>query len=172
MSRTRVSMFAATLATIAVAAPAAQAHVTLNPKSVTANSFGRLDVRVPNERDDARTKSVVVYFPSGFYSASYKRVWGWTAKVSMRKLATPVASADGDITEEVAKITWRATTKSDWIAPGSFEEFGLSMRIPNKPNATLTFPARQSYSGGEIVNWSGAAGAETPAPTINVVAPA
>ena len=168
MSRTRVSIFAATLAAVAIAAPAAQAHVSLNPKSVTANSFGRLDVRVPNERDDASTKSVVLYFPSGFYSASYKRVWGWTAKVSMRKLATPVPSADGDITEEVAKITWRATTKSNWIAPGSFEEFGLSMRIPNKPNATLTFPARQSYSGGEVVNWSGAAGSETPAPSINV----
>ena len=172
MSRTRVSIFAATLAAVAIAAPAAQAHVTLNPRSVTANSFGRLDVRVPNERDDASTKSLVLYFPSGFYSASYKRVWGWTAKVSMRKLATPVPSADGDITEEVAKITWRATTKSNWIAPGSFEEFGLSMRIPNKPNASLFFPARQTYSGGEVVNWSGAAGSETPAPTINVVAAA
>jgi uncharacterized protein YcnI len=172
MSRTRVSIFAATLAAVAVAAPAAQAHVTLNPKSVTANSFGRVDVRVPNERDDASTKSLVLYFPSGFYSASYKRVWGWTAKVSMRKLATPIPSADGDITEEVAKITWRATTKSNWIAPGSFEEFGLSMRIPNKPNATLTFPARQSYSSGEVVNWTGAAGAATPAPTVNVVAAA
>jgi uncharacterized protein YcnI len=170
MSRTRVSIFAATLAAVAIAAPAAQAHVSLNPKSVTANSFGRLDVRVPNERDDASTKSVVLYFPSGFYSASYKRVWGWTAKVSMRKLATPVPSADGDITEEVAKITWRATTKSNWIAPGSFEEFGLSMRIPNKPNATLFFPARQAYSSGEIVNWSGAAGSQSPAPSVNVVA--
>ena len=172
MSRPRVSIFAATLAAVAIAAPAAQAHVTLNPKSVTANSFGRLDVRVPNERDDAGTKSVVLYFPSGFSSASYKRVWGWTAKVSMRKLATPIPSADGDITEEVAKITWRATTKSNWIAPGSFEEFGLSMRIPNKPNATLFFPARQAYSSGEIVNWAGAAGSENPAPSVNVVAPA
>lgn len=170
MSRTRVSLFAATLAAVAIAAPAAQAHVTLNPRSVTANSFGRVDLRVPNERDDASTKTLVVYFPSGFYSASYKRVWGWTAKVSMRKLATPVPSADGDITEEVAKITWKATTKSDWIAPGSFEEFGLSMRIPNKPNATLSFPARQTYSGGEVVNWSGAAGTDNPAPTVSVVA--
>jgi uncharacterized protein YcnI len=170
MSRTRVSILAATLAAAAVAAPAAQAHVTLNPRTATANAFGRLDLRVPNERDDASTKTLVVYFPSGFYSASYKRVWGWTAKVSMRKLATPVPSPDGDITEEVAKITWKATTKSDWIAPGSFEEFGLSMRIPNRPNATLTFPARQTYSGGEVVNWSGAAGSENPAPTVNVVA--
>ncbi len=44
------------------------------------------------------------------------------------------------------------------------------MRIPNKPNATLSFPARQTYSSGEVVNWSGAAGSETPAPSVNVVA--
>jgi len=61
-----------------------QAHVTLNPRSVTANSFGRVDMRVPNERDEAGTKSVVLYFPHGFYSVSTKRVWGWTAKTSMR----------------------------------------------------------------------------------------
>jgi uncharacterized protein YcnI len=170
MSRTRVSLFAATLAAVALAAPVAQAHVTLNPRTATANAFGRVDLRVPNERDDASTKSLVVYFPSGFYSASYKRVWGWTAKVSMRKLATPIPSADGDITEEVSKITWKPTSKSDWIAPGSFEEFGLSMRIPNKPNSTLYFPARQTYSGGEVVNWAGAAGSENPAPSLNVVA--
>jgi uncharacterized protein YcnI len=171
MSRMRVAVLTG-LTGLVVVAPAAQAHVTLNPRSVTANSFGRLDMRVPNERDDASTKSVVLYFPHGFYSASSKRVWGWTAKVSMRKLATPVPSADGDITEEVSKITFRATTKSDWIAPGQFEEFGLSMRIPNTPNATLTFPARQTYSSGEVVNWSGPSSAETPAPAINVAAPA
>jgi uncharacterized protein YcnI len=169
MSRTRVSVLAG-LTGLAIAAPAAQAHVTLNPRSVTANSFARVDVRVPNERDEASTKTVVVYFPGGFYSASTKRVWGWTAKVSMRKLATPVKSDDGDITEEVSKVTWKPTSKAGWIAPGQFEEFGLSMRIPNKPASTLYFPARQAYSSGEIVNWAGAAGSENPAPAVNVVA--
>ena len=123
----------------------------------------------PTSATTPSTKTLVVDFPSGFYSASYKRVWGWTAKVTMRKLATPIPCTDGDITEEVAKITWRPTSKSDWIAPGSFEEFGLSMRIPNKPNSTLYFPARQTYSGGEVVNWAGPAGSENPAPTLNVV---
>ena len=170
MSRTRVSVLAG-LTGLAIAAPAAQAHVTLNPRSVTANSFARVDVRVPNERDEASTKTVVVYFPGGFYSASTKRVWGWTTKVSMRKLATPVPSDDGDITEEVSKVTWKPTSKAGWILPGQFEEFGLSMRIPNKPGSVLTFPARQTYSNGEVVSWNGAAGSESPAPTLTVTAP-
>jgi methionine-rich copper-binding protein CopC len=88
----------------------------------------------------------------------------------MRKLATPVPSADGDITEEVSKITFRATSKSDWILPGQFEEFGLSMRMPATPG-TLYFPARQTYSNGEVVNWSGGAGSELPAPSVNVTGP-
>ncbi len=109
-------------------------------------------------------------FPDGFYSASYKRVWGWTAKVTMKKLAKPIKSEDGDITERVAKITFKANSKADWIMPHSFEEFGLSMRIPNAPGTTLTFKATQTYSDGEVVKWNGAPGSDTPAPTVSVVA--
>jgi uncharacterized protein YcnI len=170
MALKRISVLAATFAAVALAAPAAQAHVTVNPRSVTANSFARLDVRVPNERDKTSTKSVVVTFPDGFYSVSYKRVWGWTATIAMKKLATPIKSADGDITERVSKITWRPTSKAGWIAPHQFEEFGLSTRIPNVPGTTLTFKATQTYSDGEVVKWNGVAGSATPAPTVSVVA--
>jgi periplasmic copper chaperone A len=159
---------AAAAAALSLAAPAAaDAHVTLNPRSVTANSFGRLDVRVPTERDDASTRTVVLIFPDGFYDAGWKRVIGWKATVRKVKLATPVQTADGPITERVDRITWRARTKADQIAPGSFEEFGLSMRIPDV-TGTLTFKALQYYSSGEIVRWTGAPGSETPAPTVTV----
>jgi uncharacterized protein YcnI len=171
MSRKRLSLAAATLVAFVVSAPAADAHVTLNPRSVTADSFGRLDVRVPNERDTASTKTVVVNFPNGVFSVSYKRVWGWTAKVTMRRLATPVQTEDGEITERVAKITWRATSRANWIRPGSFEEFGLSLRIPNVPGQALSFPSTQTYSNGEVVRWTGAPGSDAPAPIVNVVAP-
>ena len=57
MSLMRISVLAATAFAARRAAPAAQAHVTLNPRSVTANSFGRLDVRVPNERDETATRT-------------------------------------------------------------------------------------------------------------------
>ena len=79
-------------------------------------------------------------------------------------------SPDGDISAEVAKITYRATSKAGWIAPGPFEEFGLSMRMPATPG-TLSFPARQTYSNGEVVNWNGGAGSESPAPAVSVIAP-
>jgi periplasmic copper chaperone A len=170
MSRKRISVLALTLTAVAIAAPAAEAHVTLNPRTATANSFARLDVRVPTERDDAGTRSVVVNFPDGFYSVSVKRVWGWTATIKMERLATPIPSEDGDITEQVAKVTWRANGKANHIAPHFFEEFGLSMRIPNTPGVALAFPSTQTYSSKEIVRWNGASGSDTPAPIVNVVA--
>jgi uncharacterized protein YcnI len=56
-------------------APAiAQAHVTVQPDSVPAGGFARLDVRVPNERDDAATEEVEVQMPEGFLSVSYEPV--------------------------------------------------------------------------------------------------
>jgi uncharacterized protein YcnI len=169
----RITIAAATLAAAVLLAPAAaEAHVTLNPRTATANSFGRLDVRVPNERDETSTRSIVVRFPQGIYSVSYKRVWGWRATITMRRLATPVQSEDGPITEEVSKVTWRATSRSNFIAPHSFEEFGLSFRIPNTPGRPMVFPSTQVYSDGEIVRWNGPASADTPAPVVNVVAPA
>jgi uncharacterized protein YcnI len=158
----------------ALAVPAsAQAHVTLNPRGVAADSFARLDVRVPNERDAASTKSIAVSFPEGFPSVSYKPVWGWKARITKVRPATPITTEDGEITERVGRITWTATSRRFWIAPSSFEEFGLSVRMPGAPAGTvLRFPARQTYSNGEVVRWIGAAGSDAPAPTVTLTAAA
>jgi hypothetical protein len=46
------------------------------------------------------------------------------------------------------------------------------MRVPNVAGRTLAFPSTQTYNDGEVVRWMGAAGSDTPAPTVNVTAPA
>ena len=51
----RRSILAAAAAALLLAPAAAQAHVTLQPDTAPAGGFTRLDVRVPNERDDAGT---------------------------------------------------------------------------------------------------------------------
>jgi uncharacterized protein YcnI len=61
----------------ALAAPAAaQAHITLQPKTAVAGAYTVLDVRVPNERDKASTVKVDVRFPDGFAAVSYQPVPG------------------------------------------------------------------------------------------------
>jgi uncharacterized protein YcnI len=158
-------------AVLALVAPtAAQAHVTLQPNTGVAGAYTRLDVRVPNERDDASTNKVEVQFPDGFASASYEPVPGWDVKVTKRKLATPVQTDDGEITEGVDTITWTAKSDADAIPPGAFEDFGLSVQIPGKPGDKLTFKALQTYTGGEVVRWIGAEDSDNPAPIVSVTA--
>jgi uncharacterized protein YcnI len=162
----------AALATGALAVPAAaQAHVTLQPKAQTAGAYTVVNVRVPNERDAASTTKVRVEFPDGIYSVSYAAQAGWRVAVKKSPIATPVQTVDGPITEHVSSVTFTGSGKGlGRIAPGQFKEFPLSLQMPATP-ATLTFPAYQWYTGGELVKWTGGAGAATPAPTVVLTAP-
>ncbi|HEY6891573.1 MAG TPA: YcnI family protein, partial [Solirubrobacter sp.] len=162
-----------TAAALALVVPAAaDAHVTVQPDTAAAGAFTRLDVRVPNERDDATTNKIVVQFPEGFADASFEANPGWNIKVTKKKLAKPVQTDDGEVTEGVDTITWTAKSPADAIPPGGFEDFGLSVQIPGKAGDKLTFKALQTYSNKEVVRWIGAEGSDNPAPTVAVTAAA
>ena len=147
------------------------AHVTVQPSTAPAGGFTRLDVRVPNERDDAGTIKVDLKLPPGFLYASYESVPGWTVKVTREKLAKPVKVEGFDVTEQVGRITWTGDGKQGVIAPGQFRDFGLSVAMPKgKPGSKLTFKALQTYEGGEVVRWIGPEDADEPAPTVTLTA--
>jgi uncharacterized protein len=169
----RCSLLASTaLAAALLSSPAvAEAHVTVQPAEAPAGGFVRLDVRVPNERDDAATTKVDLKLPPGFAEASYEPVPGWTVKVAKSKLAKPIKTDDGEVTEQVSRITWTAKRTADGIPPGAFQDFGLSVQVPGRAGDTLTFKALQTYSNGTVVRWIGAEGSDTPAPTVRVTAP-
>ena len=160
----------ATAALALVVPAAAQAHVTLQPDTGVAGAYTRLDVRVPNERDDASTTKVEVQFPDGFAAASYEPVPGWDVKVAKKQLDQPIQTDDGEITEGIDTITWTAKSDDDAIPPGAFEDFGLSVQIPGKAGDKLTFKALQTYTGGEVVRWIGAEDSGNPAPVVTVTA--
>jgi len=158
----------ATAALALVVPAAAQAHVTVQPDTGVAGAYTRLDVRVPNERDDAATTKVEVQFPDGFAAASYEPVPGWDVKVAKKQLDQPIQTDDGEITEGIDTITWTAKSDDDAIPPGAFEDFGLSVQIPGKAGDKLTFKALQTYTGGEVVRWIGAEDSDNPAPVVSV----
>jgi periplasmic copper chaperone A len=143
----------AAAATAALALPAtAAAHVTLQPSSVPADGYTRLDVRVPNERDNAGTVKIDVQFPPGFESVSYEPRPGWKVKVQR----------DGD---RVSQITWSGGR----IGPGEFVDFGLSLRMPKgEAGEKLTFKALQTYDDGQVVRWIGPEDADEPAPIVTL----
>jgi periplasmic copper chaperone A len=152
-------------------APAAAAHVTLQPEQAPAGGFTRLDVRVPNERDNAGTTKVVVQMPPGFLSVSTEPVPGWDAELTMRKLDEPVEQFGEQVTEEVGRITFTADGEASAIQPGQFRDFGLSLAVPEgRPGSMLTFKALQTYSNGEVVRWIGPPDSEEPAPQVELTA--
>jgi periplasmic copper chaperone A len=160
----------AALAAPLVLASAAGAHVTVQPGEVPAGGFTRLDVRVPTERDNASTTKVAVQFPAGFTTVSTEPVPGWTAKVTRAKLAKPQVNDEGEkITDRVDTVTWTATGGRG-IGPGQFQDFGLSLAVPDKAGSALTFKAVQTYSGGEVVRWIGPPDSDEPAPQVKLTA--
>src|SRR4051794_19522485 len=171
MSRNRKLAAATAVAVLALPA-AAQAHVTLQPDQAAAGAFTVLDVRVPTERDNASTAKIDVKFPAGFAAARYQAVPGWRVRVITKKLATPIQTDDGPITEGVDRMVFTRTSRSGGIKPGQFQDFPISVQIPGKAGDKLTFKALQTYSNGTVVRWIGAPGSDTPAPQVTVTAAA
>lgn len=147
--------------------PLAAAHVTLNPGEWEAGGFARFSVRVPNERPNGDTTEVTVQFPESVISASFQPVPGWERTVEMVALDEPIEEqGEEPITERIASVTWSGGK----IAPGEFQEFGVSFQVPETPGEELVFPSLQTYSNGEIVRWIGPEDADTPAPRVAVLA--
>jgi uncharacterized protein YcnI len=135
-----------------VAGPAS-AHVTVNPRDAVQGGYTKVSFRVPNESDKTDTTVVEVNLPTAtpIASVSLKPVAGWTAVAAKAKLATPIKSDDGEITEAVTKITWTAAAGAG-VKPGQFQEFDVSLGpLPTAPQ--LVFKTLQTYSDGTIVRW-------------------
>ncbi len=164
---------AAAVIAAAFALPAAaSAHVTLQPPSAPAGGFTRLDVRVPNERDDAGTVKVDVQLPQPSPFVSYEPRPGWKVTLKRVKLDEPVDVEGFEIDEGVSQVTWTGDGKRGIIAPGQFVDFGLSLRMPEgKAGDKLVFKALQTYEGGEIVRWIGPEDADEPAPVVTLTGP-
>jgi uncharacterized protein YcnI len=162
----------AAVAALLLAPAAAQAHVTLQPETAPAGGFTRLDVRVPNERDDAGTTKVDVQLPPGFIAASYEPVPGWSVKVTRSKADEPIDTGEGLQSDtQVSRITWTGDGKQGIVEPGEFQDFGLSLKMPEgKAGDKLTFKALQTYDDGRVVRWIGPEDADEPAPVVTLEA--
>jgi uncharacterized protein YcnI len=146
-------------------ASSAEAHVSLHPNTVPAGSFPTLEIRVPSEEPTASTVKVAVQFPPGFIDVSTGYLPGWTVKKKTRKLAKPVTTDSGTVSEEISEVDWSGGK----IPPENFLSFPISTTIPDgDAGKTLTFKTVQTYSNGKVVHWIGPASADQPAPTVNV----
>ena len=162
-------------AALVAAAPAAGAHVTIQPPEAQQGGYMKFDVRVPNERDDAGTSEVQFNLPEDvpIRSVRVEPVPGWDSEIEMRTLDEPIEAGEGDpVTEVVASITW----SGGLINPGEFQDFPISMGPLPEDVDEMLFPSIQTYDSGEVVRWINPPGAEgeeveDPAPRLTLTAP-
>ncbi|MEY9950217.1 uncharacterized protein YcnI [Kitasatospora sp. GAS1066B] len=153
-SRARRAAAVAALAGAAVllVAGPASAHVTVQPPSVAKGATDQtFAFRVPNEEDSANTVKVEVDFPTDhpIPSALVAPVPGWTDQIQTTKLATPIHTDDGDITDVVSQIVWTGGQ----ITPNHYQDFTVDFGALPDGTDQVVFKALQTYSDGNIVRW-------------------
>ena len=139
------------LAFTLLAPSAAQAHVTVWPKSAAHGAYERYVVRVPNEKNVATTR-VEIRFPAEVRISSFLDVAGWKLEV---------------VTDSAGKITGAIWTGN--LPPKRFVEFPF-VAVNPKEGASVVWPAFQTYAGGEIVEWTGPEGSKSPASVTTLTA--
>lgn len=163
---------AAGLTVLTLAGPAF-AHVTVQPTSAVRGSYSTVSFKVPNEQEKADTTRVQVFLPTDrpLASVATQPVPGWKATVTRVKLAKPITTDDGKVTEAVSSITWSGGR----IRPGEFQQFPVSLGPLPADADELTFKALQTYGSHDVVRWidvqqPGSAEPEHPAPTLTLTA--
>jgi periplasmic copper chaperone A len=164
---------AASTLVLAGSATSASAHVTVSSPDAKPGGYAKLVFRVPTESDDTSTTKLVVTLPKEHPFAHVGALVkdGWKVEKKTEKLPAPVKVGDVNLSEAVTTVTWTATGAG--IPPNDFDEFALSVgRLPENVDS-LSFPADQTYSDGEVVKWAeiakdGADKPEHPAPTLKL----
>lgn len=161
----------------AVATPFATGHATvslLQPqgKALTSARVAYI-LRVPNEKAAQSTYSLTMTVPEAAQrSISVRQMADWT--ITLQRRDTGEKNAEGGPIFATEKVTWRAK-KGSMIKPGFYGVFEFRLQNPATAQK-LCFPTDQWYNakekGGksELVSWSGAADAATPASCVDVVA--
>jgi len=150
------------IATLALLAGAAQAHVTLEQPEAPAGSGYRATFRIGHGCDGAATKVVVVTLPAGLRGAKPMPKAGWTLTTTRRPLKTPYESHGKPVTDELAEVRWTANTPADFLQDDWVDEFVVRTSLPAEPGP-LWFPVRQLCPQGEW-NWAELPSTDNPRP--------
>jgi uncharacterized protein YcnI len=136
------------LAALTLAGPAL-AHVQVRPTLVAPGDPVLFEVIVPGERDEP-TVEVTLQVPPDVIPFSFEDAPGWERTLN--------EGSDGSI----ETITWRGE-----LAPDGFARFSFLASTPEK-EGEIVWKALQTYEGGEVVRWIGAADSDNPAAVTKV----
>jgi uncharacterized protein YcnI len=125
-------------------AASAAAHAVVQPSASRPADLQRYTLTVPNERA-VPTVAVHLAVPSGIDFFLVEDTPGWTSHVEKRNGRIVGVLFDGGT-----------------IPPDFFETFRFIVKNPVQ-SGEIAWDVRQDYQGGEIVDWAGPPGSDTPA---------
>ena len=142
---------AALVAAALVAASSAFAHARISPPVSLAKQLQLYSLAVPTEKANATTTKIVLTVPKGFSIDSFVPSPGWS------RVLQQTGSGDSAV---VQKVTWTGGN----VPTGEDSLF----QFLGEPAATgtYTFQVEQTYSDGEVVNWTDPESGADPAPAI------
>jgi uncharacterized protein YcnI len=144
-----------TLAAVVLAALAttgsAWAHAEISPRVALAKEGQLFTLAVPTEKEGLTTTEVELVPPDGFSIDSFAPSPGWKREVQQ--------SGSGE-EAVVQKVNW-----SGGNVPTGEDAF-FQFLGSTDASRQYTFDVRQTYSDGSVVDWSGPASSDTPAPVI------
>ncbi|WP_328943632.1 YcnI family protein [Streptomyces sp. NBC_00250] len=164
------------LSSVVLLSGTAFAHVSVQPQGEAAKGgYATVNIKVPNERDNASTVKVEVNFPLDHPLASVmpQPIPGWKAVVTKSELSKPLELHGKKIDKAVSKVTW--TADGSKIGPGEFQQFPLSLGQLPEDADQLVLKAIQTYDNKEVVRWieekkEGAEEPQNPAPVLKLSA--
>ena len=133
----------------------ASAHVKVFPAEVTKGSYEQFTIRVPSEKEDAKTVMVKLRVPEGVSISRTEPRTDWSEVLEK--------DANGKITS----ITWKAA-EGMGLSSTQFTEFKILGKV-NKDATKLSWKAYQTYSDKSVVEWVGAPDSDTPGPVTTVI---
>jgi uncharacterized protein YcnI len=130
----------------------ALAHAHISP-AVASTEDQVYTLVVPTEKEDASTTMIELTPPEGFSVEAFRDAPGWKREVE--------STGTGE-DEVISKVTWSGGE----VGPG--ESAFLDFFGSGDNAKTYAFKVRQTYSDGEVVDWSGPEDADEPAPTVKL----
>lgn len=138
-------VFLSVFLTLALAG-AALAHIEVSPGRVPAGATETFTVEVPTEKE-VPTTEVRLELPEGFEATGAETPEGWQGEVRGNALV------------------WTGGE----IPVANSEEFAFEATVPEEAGS-FALDAIQTYGDGSVVEWTGAADSEEPAPVVEVAA--
>lgn len=126
---------------------AASAHVTANPSEGVAGAYFRTSFAVTHGCDGKPTIAVRITMPEDVVMARPQAKPGWSIEIRKVKLEKPEPAGHGKMTSErVVEVEWRGGRLED----AHYDEFGLSLKLPEGGERMLWFKVTQVCEGGQI----------------------